>query len=344
MAGGRTRRVLVVTGDHDLPDATKWEGRYGADDIELDAHMRRALESLPGYQFVFLSRHADLVPQLLRERPDLVLNLCDAGFGNVAVQELHVPALLEVFGVPYSGAGPVSMVLCYDKSIVRMVAQQCGVPTPREVYLPPDVALAAALEGSAVTFPALVKPARGDGSVGINRRALVRSPEELSRQLLWFREQFPGAAALVQEYLPGPEYGLALIGNPGGRGLEALPPLEVDFSALPPELPPILAFESKTGPETAYGAVQIRRAELPAAELERIKRHAERLFGRLECRDYARFDFRTGADGEVKLMEVNPNPAWSPAAKLALMAKFADRSYAQLLAMILSAAEIRHGL
>jgi D-alanine-D-alanine ligase len=90
--------------------------------------MRRALESLPGYRFEFLTRHSELVVRLSRDPPELVLNLCDAGLRNVAAQELHVAALLEVFGVPYSGAGPAGMVLCYDRSIVRMVAKECGVP------------------------------------------------------------------------------------------------------------------------------------------------------------------------------------------------------------------------
>ncbi len=340
--GGGTRRVLVITGDHELPDATKWDGRYSADDLALHAEMRRALESLPGYEFEFLTRHADLIHRVANHPPDLVLNLCDTGFGNLAAQEPHVPALLEMLGIAYSGAGPASMVLCYDKSIVRMVAEQCGVPTPREYYAAPETELETVVERAAVAFPALVKPARGDGSVGINRQAVVRSRQELAAQLAWLRAQMPQVAALVQEYLPGPEYGLALIGNPGvGAGLVALPPLEIDFSGLPPELPPILAFESKTGPQSAYEAVVVRRSSLSPAQVEQIKSYGEKLFLRLECRDYARFDFRTAADGEIKLMEVNPNPAWSPAAKLALMARFGDRSYPQLLGMILTAAEQR---
>lgn len=329
------RRVLVITGDHELPDPSKWDGCYSAADLDLHRQMRVALESLPGYRFEFLSRHADLIPRLLRDPPELVLNLCDTGFCNQDTQELHVPALLEAFGIPYTGAPPASMVLCYDKAIVRLVAESCGVPTPREVYVAPD----SPLDRIEASYPALIKPARGDGSVGINRNAVVRSAEEAARQLRWFRCQFPGAAALIQEYLPGPEYGLALIGNPGR--MEALPLIEVDFSALPAGLPPILAFESKTGPDTPYDAVRVRPAKLSSDCLAAIRRHTETLFARLECRDYARFDFRAGADGTIRLLEVNPNPAWSSAAKLALMAGFAGKSYPELLGMILTAAETR---
>ena len=55
----------------------------------------------------------------------------------------------------------------------------------------------------------------------------------------------------MQEYLPGPEYGIGLIGNPG-QGLDALPPLQVDFSALPEGLAPILSYESKSLPDSPF--------------------------------------------------------------------------------------------
>ncbi len=332
----RFRRVLVITGDHGRPDPTKWDGRYSEEDLELHRAMREALESLPGYRFEFLSRHDQLLDRLHRDPPEFVLNLCDTGLYNVATRELHVPALLEAAGIPYSGAPPAGMVLCYDKSVVRLVAQSHGVPVPGEVYLPP----ATPIESVRPTYPALIKPAQGDGSVGITRQAVVRSRTEAAGYLQWLRGQLPDAAALIQEYLPGPEYGLALLGNPG-FGLRALPPLTVDFSELPPELPPILAFESKTGPETPYSRVRIERARLDDGTLEELCNHAELLFGRLHCRDYARFDFRTGADGRIKLMEVNPNPAWSCAAKLAIMAGFGGLTYPQLLESILEAAQAR---
>jgi D-alanine-D-alanine ligase len=72
--------------------------------------------------------------------------------------------------------------------------------------------------------------------------------------------------------------------------------------------------------------------------LARMVGHAKRLFERLGCRDYGRFDFRCGADGEPRLLEVNPNPAWANDGKLAFMAGFAGIAYADMLKMILEAA------
>ncbi len=337
-APDRRRRVLVITGDHALPDPTKWGGGYDDEDLALHAAMRAALESLDGYRFEFLSEHARLLDRIREHRPDLVLNLCDTGFGNIATRELHVPALLELNEVPYTGAPPACMVLSYDKAIVRLIADELGVPVPREVYLqggrPPPP--------GADFYPALIKPVHGDGSVGITRDSVVHERAQATRLLDWFRSALPGRDALWQEFLSGTEYGIALIGNPG-LGLRAFPPLEVDYEALPEALPPILAFESKTGPENPYGEVRIRPARLSTAQLQAMKGHAERLFARLQCRDYARFDFRTGADGVIRLLEVNPNPAWSKEAKLAKMAAFDGIDYPELLRLILASAEARVG-
>lgn len=336
-AADRRRRVLVITGDHALPDPTKWGGGYDDEDLALHAAMRAALETLDGYRFEFLSEHARLLDEIRDRRPDLVLNLCDTGFGNVATRELHVPALLELNDVPYTGAPPACVVLCYDKAIVRLIAAELGVPTPREIFLhggrppPPGVDF----------YPALIKPAQGDGSVGITRDSVVHDRVQATRFLDWFRRELPGRDALWQEFLGGTEYGMALIGNPG-LGLRAFPPLEVDYGALPQALPPILAFESKTGPETPYGDVGIRPARLGPERLAAMKGHAERLFARLQCRDYARFDFRAGADGVIRLLEVNPNPAWSKEAKLAKMAGFDGVAYPELLRLILATAEARY--
>jgi D-alanine-D-alanine ligase len=214
------------------------------------------------------------------------------------------------------------------------VAQAHGIPTPREAF----IAAAAGLDTLPDLYPALIKPNRADGSVGITKDAVARTPDEARRYLEWMREILPGRDALMQEYLPGPEYGVGLIGNPE-TGFEALPPLEVDFSRLPAGLNPILSYESKAIPDSPYWTdIGLRPASLDAATVARLRGWSECLFERFGLRDYGRFDFRAGADGEIKLMEVNPNPAWANDGKLAFMAGFAGLSYPDMLSRILEAA------
>jgi len=334
VAMGDAPGVCVLTGDPRLPDPTKRDHRYNEEDFATHRAMRAAFESLPGFRFEFLDDHGALLERFSRDAPDLVVNFCDTGFRNVPAHELHVPALLEMLGVPYSGASPGCMAICYDKQIVRLVAEALGVPVPREVCLAPDEPLSARTD----LYPALIKPNQADGSVGITKDAVVRTTAEAARYIAWLRRELPGRAILVQEYLPGPEYGVGLIGNPEDR-LDALPALEVDYTALPGELAPILSFESKALPDSPYWTeIRFKRAEADDARLARMVDHAKRLFGRLGCRDYGRFDFRCAADGAPRLLEVNPNPAWANDGKLAFMAGFAGIAYPEMLKMILDAA------
>ena len=131
-------RICVLTGDPRLPDPTKRDHRYNEEDLATDRAMREAFASLPGFAFEFLDDHAHLVERFAADPPDLVINFCDTGLRNVPTQELHVPALLEMLGVPYSGASPVCMAICYDKQIVRLVAGALDIPVPREICLEPD--------------------------------------------------------------------------------------------------------------------------------------------------------------------------------------------------------------
>jgi len=336
----RELEICVLTGDPRLPDATKRGHRYNEEDFATHRGMREAFEGLSGFRFDFVDDHASLFERLSSDPPDLVLNFCDTGFRNQATQELHVPALLEMLGVAYSGAPPAAMAICYDKQIVRLVAEALGIPVPREIFLPAGQDL----DEAEIELPALIKPNQADGSVGITKDSVVRTRAEAQTYLDWLHRELPGRAILVQEYLPGPEYGVGLIGNPEHE-LVALPALEVDFSHLPFGLDPILSFESKALPDSPYWTdIKFKRAEADPAMLDEMADHARRLFARLGCRDYARFDFRCAADGRPRLMEVNPNPAWAYDGKLAFMAGFAGIAYPAMLEMILDAALRRTGL
>lgn len=329
--------VTVVLGDPTLPDATKHQGRFHDEDLECVERLKQALAKLSGYRFVYLDRHETLIQDLLARPPAFVLNLCDTGFWNEARLELHLPALLELLGVPYSGAPPACITLCYDKAIVRAVAIGLGIPVPEEQFVPAD----RVREVLPLGYPALIKPNQADGSVGLTKDALVESDGEARRYLDGLADSLPGRDVLIQEYLPGPEYGIGVIGNPAD-GLRVLPPLHVDFSALAPELPPLLSFESKAIPDSPYWTdIRFVQATLDDGTLGRLSNHTRLLFGRLGLRDYGRFDFRTDAAGTIKLMEVNPNPAWAHDGKLAFMASFAGIDHSELLGLILATAQTR---
>ena len=149
---------------------------------------------------------------------------------------------------------------------------------------------------------------------------------------------------LVQEFLTGAEYSVQLVGNPD-QGLRALPILEVDYSRLDDKLPKILGYESKWLPDSPYWTqIKYREATLADQKQQQMIDSSSRLFERLGCRDYARFDFRADAKGEIKLLEVNPNPGWCWDGKMNIMAGFQGMRYSELLGQILLAAVERLGI
>jgi D-alanine-D-alanine ligase len=331
------KALAVVTGDHKASDPTKLGATYGPEDLAAHAAMVAALESLGRFDITVYNDHCSLFERLASQRPDLVVNFCDTGISNRPTRELNLPAWLELQDIPYTGATPQAMVLCFDKQIVRLVAEALGVAVPGEVFLPAG----SPRESLPALYPALLKPNAADGSVGITKDAVVHDAAEARAYLAFLDRELPGRDILWQEYLPGPEYGLGLIGNPAG-GLTVLPPLEVDFSGLPQGANPILSFESKVDPASPYWTeIRFRKAAIDAETLARLEGWAKRLFRRLGLQDYGRFDFRCAADGRPRLMECNPNPAWANDGKLAFMAGFAGIAYPRMLEMVIDAAIAR---
>ena len=330
-AGKRT--ISIIMGDHRLPDTVKKNGQFNQEDFDTIQKLKDALAQLPHYQTDYLDNHKMLIKQLLRHPPQFVLNLCDEGFNNDATQELHIPAILEMLKIPYSGAAPGCLALCYNKAKVHAIASSMDVPVPLETYFDPSDQAA----NIPSAFPALLKPVCGDSSIGITQNAVVHNAKELVDYLNYLRENFPGTGILVQEFLQGNEYSVGVIGNQSN--LEALPVLEVDYSKLPENLPKILSYESKWHPDSPYWtAIQYQEADIDEELRNRLVTYSRLLFERLECRDYARFDFRCDSSGTPKLLEVNPNPGWCWDGKLNLMAGYGQLSYADLLDKIIKAA------
>lgn len=338
--GSKVLDVTVLMGDPRLPDKIKRGGQFNAEDMATIQALKDALATLPGFAFRYMDNHATLQRDLAHVQTDLVFNLCDEGVGNNPFHELHAPALLELAGLPYTGAGPQSLAMCYDKGLVRALAMQLDVPVPLETFI-----RAGDQAGTLPSvFPAILKPNFGDSSEGINAGAVVQDYPGLMAYLEQLRSQFPERPVLVQEFLTGAEYSVALVGNPG-FGLRALPVLEVDYSALDPTLPRLLGYESKWEPESPYWTdIRYKPAKLAEGTQQSLVDWSAALFERLGCRDYARFDFRAGADGQIKLLEVNPNPGWCWDGKFNLMAGFEGTSYPALLEQILRSACERLGL
>lgn len=338
-AKGATLKVVVLLGDPNQPDPLKPQTVFDEDDIYTVDQLKSALGELKGYQFTYLNQHRTLLHDLLRLRGkiDLVFNLCDEGFNNDARQELHVPALLDILGLSYTGSGPQCLAYCYDKSLVRGIAKELNIPVPRAFLIKPeDFAF-----NLPFSFPVLLKPNFGDSSFGITQKSVATNLDDFVEAVSEIRNKFGyDKPILVEEFLPGKDLSLGIVGNPP-ESYQILPISEEDYSALLPGLPPICGYEAKWLPESPYGKVQSLPAKLPEKTEKTIIESSLKLFERLECRDYARFDWRLDGEGQPRLLEVNPNPGWCWDGHLAKMAHFAGIPYHQMLEAILKAAIYR---
>ncbi|OGJ15465.1 hypothetical protein A3K73_04325 [Candidatus Pacearchaeota archaeon RBG_13_36_9] len=333
------RRIAVLLGDPNMPDPVKRGGMFNPEDINVVNRLKKALNKLQGYEFVYFDDHKNLKGNLRdfnSSRGGYALNLCDEGFFNLPSKEKDIPLMLEELGIPYTGAGAECMTVCYDKSLVKELAEKEGIPVPKSYHLGKD-SLELKLE-----FPVIVKPSCADGGFGITQKSIVNNNKELKSAISDLRKEFLYKGKIIlEEFLQGNEISAGIIGNPPNCH-EILPLIQEDYSSLPENLPKICGYESKWLPESPYwGCSKSAPANLPEQTRRIIEEDSLRLFQNVGCRDYARFDWRLDSSGNPKLLEINPNPGWCWDGHLAKMAGIGGISYPQMLEKILHAAEKR---
>jgi D-alanine-D-alanine ligase len=337
----KTRNVVVMMGDHRRSDTVKPSGGFDADDFHTINELKKALATLPDYSFSYLDDHTDLYTRLKKDagKIDFVFNLCDEGFNNEAAKELHIPALLELVDIVYSGGDPQCLAYCYDKSLVRGIAKEMDIPVPAAFCVAPEDVTFISLS---LEFPVIVKPNFGDSSIGITAASVCHDVQQLDQAIAVVREAVGyDRPVLVEQFLTGKDISVGIIGNPPDA-YTMLPIIEEDYSALPEGLPKVCGYEAKWDQDSIYfKAVKSIQADLPEETVGFLAASCIKLFQRLDCQDYARFDWRLDANNTPRLLEVNPNPGWCWDGHLARMAEFAGMSYADMLNEILKACDER---
>lgn len=336
------RRVVVIFGDPGKPDPLKPSSVFDEDDYYTINQLKTALSRIQGYEYTYLSDHETLIQDLKKwaGKTHLVLNLCDEGFLNDPRMELHIPALLDILGIPYTGSSSQCLAFCYDKSLVRGIAKEMKIPVPRAFFIEAKDATF----NLPFDFPLIVKPNFGDSSFGITQDSVARNHEQLIRAISLIRDKLGyEKPILVEEFLTGKDISVGIIGNPL-TSYTVLPISEEDYCDVPDTLPRICGYEAKWLPDSPYSRIRTIPAELAEDTEKSVVECCMKLFERLEVRDYARFDWRLDHAGNPRLLEVNPNPGWCWDGHLAKMAAFAGMSYEKMLEAILHACEDRRAV
>jgi D-alanine-D-alanine ligase len=257
--------------------------------------------------------------------PDCAFNLCESLAGDARL-ESAVPVLLELLGIPFTGSPPEVLSFALRKDRVKQRLEAAGIPTPlgRVLTRPHDPC--------DLAFPLIVKPVREDGSVGISRASVVHEPAELARAVdaLVTSLRQP---CLVEQFVDGREFNVAMLGHPTPR---VLPLSEIDFGALPVDVPRIVSYEAKwsSGSVDDLGTVPVLHPTLPNGVAARVRRAAADAFRALGVRDYGRVDVRLSSSGVPYVIDVNPNCDLSPHAGMAHAAAAVGIDYASLVGVL----------
>jgi D-alanine-D-alanine ligase len=272
------------------------------------------------------------VDALRESRADIVFNIAEGEGGRC--REAHVPAVLELFGVPYVGSDPLTLAVTLDKPVAKKLVAAEGIPTP------PFRVFRSADEFAALPFPCpvIVKPAFEGSSKGVRLSSRATDFGQAKDMVRFVTETYR-QEALVEMFVPGEEVTVGVLGND--------PPRVVGMMEIAPKtVPPsefVYSLEVKRDWENRV-SYRVPPA-LPDATLAEIGRCALGAYRALGCRDFSRIDFRIDAKGVPQFIECNPLPGLSPGyGDLPIMAERAGIPYLSLIHEILSHALSRLGM
>lgn len=263
---------------------------------------------------------------------DLVFNLTESYAGD-DTKEMNVAAYMDLLELPYTGAGPHAHFLAQDKATAKKMFHFHEIRTPF---------FATAYRGNIdhahdVKFPLIVKPQSEDGSIGIDAAAVVTGVKELMERVEYVQNEFD-SPSLIEEYIEGREIYASVLGS--YEKTEVLPLVELDLSKLPKGMPKIASRDVKFETDSrAYKLTKSQIAEdLDEATVQKLTETALAAYRAVKLRDYGRIDMRLTPDGEVYVIEANPNPWLSSKHEFAMAAKKSGRSYTQLIGEIVDMA------
>ena len=256
---------------------------------------------------------------------DLIFNLTES-FDGDDTKEMNVVAYVDLLGLRYTGAGPHAIILAQDKAIAKKIFAFHGIKTPF---------FATSYRGRIehahdISFPLIVKPSWEDGSIGIDAGSVVKNVKEMMERVEYIQDEFD-SPALIEEYIEGREIYAGILGS--YERAQVLPLVELDLSRLPEGTPKIASYDVKFEKNTeAYKLTKSAIAEnLDEETTKRLEDTALAAYRALKLRDYGRIDMRLAPNGDVYVIEANPNPWLASRQEFAMAAKASGLSYTEMI-------------
>lgn len=263
-------------------------------------------------------------------QPDICFNLLEE-FAGQAVYDQNVVSYLELLGLPYTGCCPRGLMLARDKALSKQILAYNGITVPEFAVFPRGRAIR---RPAALEFPLIVKSLNEEASLGISQASLVEDDERLRERIAFIHERV-GTDAIAEQYIAGRELYVGMLGN---RRPTVLPAWELVFAHVPEGEPRIATARAKWDRryQEKWGIRSQAAEDLPPGMPERIARTVRRIHHCLDLSGYARIDMRLTAEGQLYVLEANPNPQVARSEDFADSAEAAGIPYPRLLQRILT--------
>jgi D-alanine-D-alanine ligase len=332
-------RSVVVSETEDNKSTKNYNDLYAEwDDEETILAVKDALEEHHKVSLVEADDKA--YEQLIKSKPEFVFNIAE-GIGG-SCREAVMPSIYELLNLHYTGSDPLTLAICLNKARTKEILSYYQIPNSNFfiVNSSHDTRL------NSLSFPLIVKPIHEGSSKGIYNSSFVNNELELNQEIDRVISLYH-QPALVEEFLPGREFTVAMLGN--GKDLRILPIVEFDLELLPTEANKIYSYEAKwiwdTVEEKLTG-IHICPANLEDNLKKNIEKVCTETYNVLNCRDWCRIDIRLDKNNIPNVMELNPLPGIIPNPDahscFPAAARAAGLSYSQLINSVLNVAIDRY--
>jgi len=271
-----------------------------------------------------------LTHELQTNRPDLVFNMCEA-FKNDRDLEPSVISLIELFGIPYTGCGPMALYICKDKSLSKKLASFHDVNVPKFKVSQKKRPIKSLKD---FVYPAIVKPLDSEGSEGIHQLSYVENESDALERIELIHTKHK-SDVIIEEYIKGREIYMGVLGN---EQLNVFHPWEVTFQKLPETMPKFATFKSKWDDDfrKKWGIKHLAAKGIDTALETRISDACKLIYKLFDMKGYGRIDLRLTDDDKFYFIEANPNPGIAKDEDFIGAAKFSGLSYSDILSKIVA--------
>lgn len=276
-----------------------------------------------GHQVIKIGRAEQLLKSLDRLSLDIVFNLAEGDCGRN--RESWAPTILELKKIPFIGSDSSVLAICLDKLLTKKLLVSNNIPTPdfRGIDSLAD------LKNLIIKFPIIVKPRYEGSAKGISVKSIVKNRKELISRVKFILNKYK-QPALVEEFIKGSEFTVAIIGNKKPEVMPVIPrAVDIDTTLSTHVL------EKERANREIF---KIKKAKEITPKLEEsLKELSLRTYQALGCFDFARVDLRVDEKNNPFVLEINPLPNLSKKDTFGLLAEYLNINYKDLISKILTA-------